>query len=78
MEMVPFLGLVFTNLLGETMAALWNMQGRLVCFNKSEKGNQNKPRNSDRSSKISSLTGILGELTWELWCDMHRNGGEDF
>lgn len=76
--MVPFLGLVFTNLLGETMAALWNMQGRLVCFNKSEKGNQNKPRNSDRSSKISSLTGILGELTWEWWCDMHRNGGEDF
>lgn len=65
MEMVPFLGLVFTNLLGETMAALWNMQGRLVCFNKSENGNQNKPRNSDRSSKISSLTGILGELTWE-------------
>lgn len=52
------------------------MQGRVVCFNKSEKGNQNKPRNSDRSSKISSLTGILGELTWEWWCDMHRNGGE--
>lgn len=76
--MVPLFGLVFTNLLWETIAAFWNKQGRLVCFNKSEKGNQNKPRNSDRSSKISSLTGILGELTWEWWCDMHRNGGEAF
>jgi len=42
-----------------------------------KRGKEYKPRNS-YIPEISSITGILIELTWEWWwwwCDMHRNGG---